>query len=66
MTVGDVKTICPLAEVYELDPTKKYLFIVREADLRMAESLLHSRLMARGSAVIVSDDPQSLIVRTSE
>ena len=66
MTVGEVKTIAPLAEVYESDPTKKYLFILPagEDSIRFIRSL--KGLVAVGSSVITARDPQAMIVRTTD
>ena len=66
MTVGEVKTICPLAEVYELDPAKKYLFILPagEDSIKFIRSL--KGMVAVGSSCITARDPQAMIVRTSD
>ena len=66
MTVAAVKQIAPLADVYELHPQTKYLFVLPLGSDTKAFRDALSGLAAKGSAIVTLRDPERLLIRTHE
>ena len=67
MKIADLAGVLPLPDVYELDPTHRYLLVLSKATMpagTTADAILKAigPLVAKGSALLVIDDPQDLAV----